>query len=42
MRCSVTAAMKLSEEDIENAYVAAAAISKAMPHIIERERKKNG
>lgn len=42
MRCSVKAVMNMADEDIENAYIAAAAINKAMPHILKREREKAG
>lgn len=44
MRCSVRAALKLDDDDFENAFIVAVAQAEARPHIIEREiekRKKN-
>ena len=40
MRCSVKASLRYSDEEFEQAYIAAAAINKARPHIVDREIEK--
>lgn len=42
MRCSVRTTMRMPPEDFEQAYIAAAAINKALPFLIEQQRKKGG
>lgn len=40
MRCSVKQAMRMDEEEFEQAFTCAAAINIARPKIIEREAEK--
>lgn len=37
MRCSVKAAFRLEDEEFEAAFISAAAINKARPHLIDRQ-----